>query len=139
MAFRSAARIVYSTCSVAAAENEAVVVAALASAEGTQGGWTLLERAAQPEGLRKWERRGDAPACQSALLALHGQSGAGARRMPSTEELADCCVRCEKGGPSGTIGFFVAGFVKGRRIEQLQERDGRQLEQDEDEWNGFSD
>jgi putative methyltransferase len=131
MSFPSAQRIVYSTCSVAAAENEAVVVAALASDEGR--GWTLLAREQQPGGLRRWERRGDAVACEAALLALEGEGcGAGALGLDSPAAVANCCVRCEKGGPAGTIGFFVAGFVRGGVQPQ-------QTEEEDEEWNGFSD
>jgi putative methyltransferase len=131
MSFPSAQRIVYSTCSVAAAENEAVVVAALASDEGR--GWTLLAREQQPGGLRRWGRRGDAVACGAALLALEGEGrGAGALGLDSPAAVANCCVRCEKGGPAGTIGFFVAGFVRGGVQPQL-------TEEEDEEWNGFSD
>ena len=129
MSFPSAARIVYSTCSVAAAENEAVVVAALLSDEGVRGGWTVLERERQPEGLRRWGRRGDAAACE---LAMGEGRGAGTPGSRSPEAVADCCVRCERGGAGGTIGFFVAGFVRGSRIEL-------QGEESDEEWNGFSD
>lgn len=134
MAFPSAERIVYSTCSIAATENEAVVVAALLSDEGRAGGWTLLGREQQPDGLRRWGRRGDAMVCQAALLALGEQEeGAGTDGLASPEWLANCCVRCERGGPAGTIGFFVAGLVRRARIEQLERDD------EDDEWNGFSD
>jgi putative methyltransferase len=142
MTFPSAARIVYSTCSVAAEENEAVVVAALLSDEAVRGRWAPLEREQQPEGLRRWGRRGDAAACEAALQAAAAPMGdAGTLGARSPEGLANCCVRCDRGGAGGTIGFFVAGFVRMNQIEQSEPR-GMHEDLDEasdEEWNGFSD
>lgn len=51
----SAVKIVYSTCSIHAEEDELVVLAALESAEAKTGGWKLAGR---EEVLPSWERRG---------------------------------------------------------------------------------
>lgn len=51
----SAVKIVYSTCSIHAEEDELVVLAALESAEAKTGGWKLAGR---EEVLPTWERRG---------------------------------------------------------------------------------
>ncbi|KAJ7739302.1 S-adenosyl-L-methionine-dependent methyltransferase [Mycena olivaceomarginata] len=89
MKFPRVARIVYSTCSVHAAENEHVVRAALRCDEAAAGPFGLAPRA---EVLPAWPRRGVA-----------GEMGA--------PEDAAALVRCSP-GEDATNGFFVSCFVR---------------------------
>ncbi|KAF7327438.1 SAM-MT-RSMB-NOP domain-containing protein [Mycena kentingensis (nom. inval.)] len=89
MKFPKATRIVYSTCSVHAIENERVVRAALASEEAQAGPFCLAPRA---EVLATWHRRGLAEEMES-------------------EEDAASVVRCSP-GEDATNGFFVSCFVR---------------------------
>lgn len=86
--FPSARVVVYSTCSVHHAENEAVVDGALRQA--APAGWRLADA------LPTWPRRGE----QSAGVGL------------SAEQCA-LCVRCLP--EDGTNGFFVARFERSER------------------------
>ena len=89
LSWPSVREVVYSTCSVHCAENEAVVAAALETAEG----WTL--RPALP----RWHRRGEAGAGLPAQLALA------------------CCRFCPR--EDLTAGFFVACFTRlARSVEE---------------------
>lgn len=54
-AVKSVKRVVYSTCSIHAEEDEHVIMKALASKEAKARGWTLAPRS---EVLPAWERRG---------------------------------------------------------------------------------
>lgn len=135
MRFPKARKITYSTCSVHFEENERVVALALASAPAREGGWRLLRREHQPDGLRNWTRRGcwDADKWEDeANLSAQDR-----------ETICESSIRCEKGSKEGTMGFFVAGFIRDHApanvpssiIEDhvVEERN------DEEEWNGFSD
>ncbi len=127
--FPSARRIVYSTCSIYVEENEHVVVQALDTSEAKENGWRSLRRAEQFPGLRDWEVRGDSRAVAQVV------------EDPETAaEMADACIRSEKGGTQATIGFFVAGFVRdvpsGKGIDAAEK--AAVLEKEE-EWNGFDD
>jgi putative methyltransferase len=145
MAFPSAHKITYSTCSIHAAENEAVVTSALASSIAKERGWRILKRDEQVRGMREWPIRGDAEACGGDDA---GQAG---------EEVADACIRANKGDEYGTMGFFLAAFVRHRDVP-VDDRAARVMrdekgfivrdlmgipvtafpeEQDEEEWNGF--
>ena len=115
--FPRASKITYSTCSIHAEENEAVVLKALASPVAKQHGWALLKRDGQVAGMRNWATRGDPSACNG------------------DREVAEACIRCEKGTGEGTMGFFVAGFVRDLRgEEEVQDH-----EEDEGEWSGCGD
>ena len=119
--FPSARRITYSTCSIYAEENEQVVTKALGSSIAQERGWQMLRRESQVSGMKAWKIRGQVDACTDIT---HGEI--------SKEEIAEACIRCEKGTEEGTQGFFVAGFV--RKVaspgpEQLTDQ----------EWEGFSD
>jgi len=105
LSFPSAQRVVYSTCSHHAEENERVVKAVLEQ----MSGWQVLKREEQPEGLRIWGRRGFAEEC-------------------SSPEIAEACIRCEK-GTDATIGFFAVAFT---RITELEE-------DEDEEWQGIPD
>ncbi|KAL6302473.1 S-adenosyl-L-methionine-dependent methyltransferase [Sparassis latifolia] len=90
MKFPSVTRIVYSTCSVHAVENEHVVSRALTSEEAVKGQFQLASPGAV---LPLWKRRGlpeemDHPALASSL------------------------IRCSP-GEDATNGFFVSVFVRG--------------------------
>ncbi|EME85354.1 uncharacterized protein MYCFIDRAFT_108693, partial [Pseudocercospora fijiensis CIRAD86] len=95
MSFPSARRITYSTCSLHAEENEHVVINALLSDIAAAQGWKVLKREQQVEGMRKWHKRGCEDFCDVDVKTV-----------------AEACIRCEKGGEDGTMGFFVVGFVR---------------------------
>jgi len=92
MTFPNVIRIVYSTCSIHAIENEHVVQTALDSKEAKGGKFTL---APQNEVLPTWQRRG---------LADHLYDSSNAASL----------IRCLS-GEDHTNGFFVACFVKKRK------------------------
>ena len=119
--FPSARRITYSTCSIYAEENEHVVTKALGSSIAQERGWQILRREDQVSGMKAWNIRGQVDACTDVR---HGEI--------SKEEIAEACIRCEKGTEEGTQGFFVAGFLRepaSPRSEPLTDQ----------EWEGFSD
>ncbi|KAJ7056603.1 S-adenosyl-L-methionine-dependent methyltransferase [Mycena amicta] len=92
-----ATRIVYSTCSVHATENERVVRQALVSEEAKAGPFVLAPRA---EVLPTWPRRG----------------------MPEEMESPDnaaSVIRCSP-GEDATNGFFVSCFVRGSRKRKAE-------------------
>jgi putative methyltransferase len=109
--FPKARKITYSTCSVHAEENEEVVTAALASPIAKTNGWRLLPRAEQVQGMRNWDVRGDFMSCGGDT------------------EVAEACIRCNKGTKEGTQGFFVAAFVRSLEDQRVYE----------DEWSGIED
>ncbi|RMX83762.1 hypothetical protein D0869_05061 [Hortaea werneckii] len=164
MAFPSARRISYSTCSVHFLENEHVVLRALRSRVARERGWRILRREEQVDGMRRWGRRGWKGECEKFLRDEEeeevgdGEGGMGgglAGKM--AEEVAEGCIRCEKDNgrgdgrqdEEGTMGFFVAGFIR----EGGEDGDGEgsgaggevngggrgEEEDDDDEWEGFDD
>ena len=94
MKFPAARKITYSTCSVHAEENEHVVRQALESSIAKERGWRYQKREEQIRGLESWPVRGVVEACGG------------------DEELAQACIRANKGDEHGTMGFFLAGFVR---------------------------
>lgn len=99
-------RIVYSTCSVHALENEHVVQAVLDTEEAKVGKFAL---APQNEVLPTWQRRG-----LGGQLADHGKPEMfpfGMSLNLSVSDNAASLVRCLP-GEDHTNGFFVACFVK---------------------------
>ncbi|CAA7266929.1 unnamed protein product [Cyclocybe aegerita] len=88
MRFPNVKKIVYSTCSIHATENEHVVHNALSSEEAKDGSFIL---APQHEVLPTWPRRGYPDEIDP--------------------EYASCLVRCSP-GEDATNGFFVSCFVK---------------------------
>lgn len=100
MKFQNTRKIVYSTCSVHAEENERVVVDLLSDDEVKKQGWKLALR---HQVLPEWPRRG----WKDEFLPL-------SRDLAVCEELAGGCVRAvpkEDGG----IGFFAACFVREKK------------------------
>ncbi|KAL7417212.1 S-adenosyl-L-methionine-dependent methyltransferase [Mrakia frigida] len=97
MKFTSAVKIVYSTCSIHAEEDELVVLAALESAEAKTGGWKLAGR---EEVLPTWERRGTKEV------------------MGKKASLSEGVLRCEP-GTDKTNGFFVSCFTRSSPANDL--------------------
>ncbi|KAI5998737.1 S-adenosyl-L-methionine-dependent methyltransferase [Pisolithus albus] len=89
MKFPAVQKIVYSTCSIHAVENEQVVSQALNSEEATHSGFKLAPRA---QALPAWHRRG------------REEDIAG-------KDHAESLIRCSP-GEDATNGFFVACFMK---------------------------
>lgn len=92
--FPAARKITYSTCSVYAEENEFVVKKVLESSVAKERGWRILKRENQIRGMREWPIRGSLEACDK------------------DSDLAESCIRANKGDKHGTMGFFLAGFVR---------------------------
>lgn len=92
--FPAARKITYSTCSIYAEENEFVVKKALDSAIAKERGWRSLRREDQIRGMREWLVRGSLEACDE------------------DSALAESCIRANKGDEHGTMGFFLAGFIR---------------------------
>jgi putative methyltransferase len=137
MSFSSASRIVYSTCSIHFEENERVVIQALSSKVGRSKGWKLLPRVDHVVGMKTWDTRGDQQSCSRYLLDEKESAKIDLKAI----DIADACVRCDKHNKEGTIGFFVAGFIRdvGEADKSLMpDIEDESSEQDE-EWNGFSD
>ncbi|KAF2736330.1 NOL1/NOP2/Sun domain family [Polyplosphaeria fusca] len=137
MRFPNARKISYSTCSIHSEENEAVVVRALRSPAAKENGWELLKRQDQVAGLRNWERRGWLSNDKSWDIDVSEEE---------KDAVLDACIRCDKGTGDGTMGFFVAAFVRDSSLEPEQPTPARTKDTeitsggvDEEEWNGFSD
>jgi putative methyltransferase len=145
-AFPAATKVTYSTCSIHAEENESVVVRALSSRIARERGWKIMRREHQVEGMKNWARRGDPEASREALEGKGDLIKASV--LPSADVLADACIRCERGTDEGTMGFFVAGFVRdsdadpaGTTTVENYASEGGNKEDDEqdEEWGGFDD
>jgi putative methyltransferase len=127
MRFASAHKITYSTCSIHFEENEGVVFQALASSIARKRGWKIVNRERQVDGMRKWERRG---VWEEGKLDSVVEDD-------FKQEVLEACIRCDKGTNEGTMGFFVAAFVRDKDEQSTQLPD---LVSTEDvEWDGFSD
>jgi putative methyltransferase len=150
MAFSSARRITYSTCSIHGEENEGVVVRALLSDAAKDAGWRIMRRDEQVDGMKRWHRRGDLNAVEVALRSSENPEG-----PLDNEEVAEAVIRCDKSSEDGTMGFFVAGFVRGepnaghstsRGTESKDKVNGEKAaevgdedEDEDEEWGGFDD
>ncbi|KAF2827836.1 S-adenosyl-L-methionine-dependent methyltransferase [Ophiobolus disseminans] len=124
MRFPSAQKITYSTCSIHFEENEGVVFQALASSIAKQRGWKILTRQHQVEGMRLWNRRGVWEDDKISTTIDEEQK----------EEVVDACIRCHKGTDEGTMGFFVAAFVREAVEEPVKVAEGAA---DHEEGGGF--
>jgi putative methyltransferase len=143
MRFQNARKITYSTCSIHFEENEGVVFQALATSVAKERGWRILKREQQVEGLKKWNRRGQwEDGKLSGSVVVEGQG---------MQDVLDGCIRCDKETDEGTMGFFVAAFVRdgdddametevsedrGEPAAQTEQQDGGD---EDEEWDGFSD
>jgi putative methyltransferase len=132
MRFPNAHKITYSTCSIHFEENEGVVARALASPAAKEGGWRILERDAQVDGLNIWQKRG---------LWEDGKLNENIEvKDIQKQEICDACIRCEKGNEDGTMGFFVAAFTRDVNSDVKTAAAGEYNDrEDDDEWTGFGD
>ncbi|KAI5275350.1 S-adenosyl-L-methionine-dependent methyltransferase [Aureobasidium subglaciale] len=130
-AFPAATKVTYSTCSIHVEENESVVVRALSSRIARERGWKIMKREHQVDGMKKWTRRGDPEASKVALK--------GKEFLEDPSVLADACIRCERGTEEGTMGFFVAGFVRDPDADVVQPMAPKKEESqgEDEEWGGF--
>lgn len=102
-----------------------------------------MKRADQIDGMKRWHKRGNTSACHAVMSV--SSKGSGPKDLDQVE-IADACIRCEKGGEDGTMGFFVAGFVREGGEVEIEHNgagsgasNGRKESDDDEEWNGFSD
>jgi 25S rRNA (cytosine2278-C5)-methyltransferase len=142
--FPSARLLTYSTCSIHATENEMVTLRALNSAVARKRCWRLLQRHEQPDGLRVWPHRGDD--LDGEKHDSYPAQNWAAITVAEKENFREACIRCKPGGPDGTMGFFVVGFVRDPDTAEDSVAENGQAEQeeeeadaeDDDEWEGFS-
>jgi putative methyltransferase len=174
MRFPATKKIVYSTCSIHAEENEEVVINALASDAAREFGWGILLRPMQVKGMREWDIRGDNDACHKAIqkhTPCFAKPMDVSLDIPLSTDLlegvasgiADACIRCQRGTSAGTMGFFVAGFVRNvdesedynenylamilqNKLSNGESKETNEKEEhpmvdfeEEEEWAGFSD
>ncbi|KAI9847521.1 MAG: hypothetical protein M1838_000847 [Thelocarpon superellum] len=121
--FPAARRVTYSTCSIYVEENEQVVINALAAPAAQDRGWRLLLQREQVRGAREWTIRGDTDACRQLMGNERGRA----------DMTAQACIRCNKSDEHGTMGFFVAAFVREETTSAAAEAGSP------DEWQGFGD
>ncbi|KAJ5493537.1 Bacterial Fmu (Sun)/eukaryotic nucleolar NOL1/Nop2p [Penicillium fimorum] len=152
--FPNATHVTYSTCSIHLIENEGVVARILNSQVAKERGWRLLRRDEQPDGLRRWKKRG---VCEER--PAEGETGPSGTVNLSDEAL-EACIRSWQGDAEGLGGFFVAGFIRDPSLAMIaapamehgNDEQGEQSESDEsdedetdekdaddEEWGGFSD
>jgi putative methyltransferase len=141
MKFKNARKITYSTCSIHFEENEGVVFQALASSVAREGGWRILNKEQQVDGLKTWRSRG---IWEDEKLDVDTDV-----TEKQKKDVLDACIRCDKGTEDGTMGFFVAAFVRdqgsapnglhnGHDVASDVAQEGPGEEEEEEEWNGFS-
>lgn len=142
-AFPTARKIIYSTCSIYAEENEHVVLRALTSPAGNAGEWRILRREEQVDGARRWGIRGNRDAAVDVMGDLLGNENG---KLINLDEIVDACIRCEKGTMEGTQGFFVAGFIRdhvpsdeGNRTELVVVVDNNNGSEEYESWEGITD
>ncbi|KAH6872239.1 S-adenosyl-L-methionine-dependent methyltransferase [Alternaria rosae] len=128
MRFESAHKITYSTCSIHFEENEGVVFQALASSVAKERGWSILKRDQQVDGMKKWHRRG---VWEDEKLEIDVDESL-------KSDVLEACIRCDKGTEEGTMGFFVAAFVRDGSSHSAPIMETAVAEAEDEEWNGFS-
>lgn len=97
MSFPNAKKLVYSTCSIHAEENERVVIDLLLDDKVKQWGWRVRKRAGV---IPTWSRRGFAEEFQQVY-----------QDKQHAQELADGCIRALP-KKDGGIGFFAVCFER---------------------------
>ncbi|KAI4701899.1 hypothetical protein J4E89_010418 [Alternaria sp. Ai002NY15] len=128
MRFENAHKITYSTCSIHFEENEGVVFQALASSVAKERGWSILKRDQQVDGMKKWHRRG---VWEDEKLEIDVDESL-------KSDVLEACIRCDKGTEEGTMGFFVAAFVRDGSSHSAPIMETAIAEVDDEEWDGFS-
>lgn len=146
-AFPTARKIIYSTCSIHAEENEHVVLRALSSPAANAGEWRILRREEQVDGARRWGIRGNRDAAVDVdvmgdLLGMGNENG----KLILLDEVIEACIRCEKGTMEGTQGFFVAAFIRdhvpsdeGNRSELVVVVENDDAPEGYESWEGITD
>ena len=140
--FPNASRIVYSTCSVHAQENEHVIMKALQSSQAIEGGWRIVLAEEQPSSLQSWQIRGQRSACLDALELANKEL------VTLAEKVGSACIKCERATKDGTQGFFVAGFSRSQgglvtlpndpKPTNSKDKSRLQSSDLESDWEGFS-
>ncbi|CAR25047.1 rRNA (cytosine-C5-)-methyltransferase RCM1 [Lachancea thermotolerans CBS 6340] len=97
MSFPSAKKLVYSTCSVHAEENERIVVDLLLDSKVKEWGWRVRKRAGV---IPTWSRRGFYKEFEEVF-----------RDEDTAKELAEACIRVAP-KEDGGIGFFAVCFER---------------------------
>ncbi|KAI9721610.1 MAG: hypothetical protein M1828_005100 [Chrysothrix sp. TS-e1954] len=155
--FPAARKVVYSTCSVHAEENEQVVPRALRSSVARRRRWRVLKRDEQVSGMKNWHLRGSLDALSKSAATNVSKKNPSdtdtddvALSRDDLRVMADACLRCEKGTKDGTMGFFAVGFVRdgstgadcdaglSEGASSARERVEESVEAEE-EWEGFDD
>lgn len=129
-AFPTARKIIYSTCSIHAEENEHVVLRALSSPAANAGKWRILRREEQADGARRWGIRGNRDAAVDVMGDLSGNENG---KLIHLDEVVDAFIRCEKGTMEGTQGFFVAGFIRDHVLSDERNRSELAVVVDDDD------
>ncbi|CEP61350.1 rRNA (cytosine-C5-)-methyltransferase RCM1 LALA0_S03e00892g [Lachancea lanzarotensis] len=97
LSFPSAKKLVYSTCSVHAEENERIVIDLLLDSKVKEAGWRVRKRAGV---IPTWPRRG-----------LYTEFEEVFRDEEQAKELAEACIRVSP-KEDGGIGFFAVCFER---------------------------